>query len=141
MNMNIKKVQTPQLKIVDDAVPFSFIKGRLKSFTYAWNGIVQFFKTEKNAQVHFVAVVVVIAVSILLKISNTETIAIVVSIAFVWITEMINTAIEKTMDFISTTKNDSIKLIKDVAAGAVLIAAIAAFVIGCIIFIPKLLLL
>ena len=139
--MNIKKVQSPHLKLIDDAVPFSFIKARLKSFTYAWKGILQFFKTEKNAQVHLLAAVVVIAVSILLKISNTEAIAIVLAVAFVWVAEMINTTLEKTMDFISIEKNESIKMIKDLAAGAVLIASTAAVIIGSIIFIPKLLLL
>jgi diacylglycerol kinase len=51
---------------------------------------------------------------------------------------MVNTALEKTIDFISVEKHPQIKLIKDVAAGAVLIAAIAAVIVGCFIFIPKL---
>jgi len=55
------------------------------------------------------------------------------------VAEMINTAIEKTIDFISVEKHPQIKLIKDIAAGAVLIASLAAVVVGLFIFIPKLL--
>ena len=61
--------------------------------------------------------------------------------AFVWITEMINTAIEKAMDFITLEKHSQIKLIKDLAAGAVLVASITALITGSIIFVPKLILL
>ena len=66
-------------------------------------------------------------------------ICIVFCIAFVWVTEMINTAIEKAMDFISTERHEQIRNIKDMAAGAVLIASITAVIVGSIIFIPKIL--
>ena len=112
-------------------------KARFKSFVFAWRGIIDFFKTEHNAQIHLVITLVVIIVSIFLRVNKSETIAIVFSISMVWITEMVNTAIEKTMDFISLQKHPQIKIIKDLSAGAVLIAAIAAVIVGCVIFIPK----
>lgn len=112
-------------------------KARLKSFVFAWRGIIDFFRKEHNAQIHLAITIVVIIVSIFFRVNKSETIAIVISIAMVWITEMINTSIEKTMDFISLQKHPQIKVIKDLSAGAVLIAAIAAVIIGCIIFIPK----
>ena len=113
-------------------------KARLKSFVYAWEGVVFFLKSEHNAQIHLAATVVVLVLSVTLGVSKWEAIAVVFSIAFVWVAEMINTAIEKTADFISPEKHSQIKRIKDVAAGAVLVASIAAALVGCIVFIPKL---
>jgi diacylglycerol kinase (ATP) len=116
--------------------PFS-TRARLKSFVYAWNGIIHFFRKEHNAQLHLVSTIVVIALSFYLKVSSAEAIFLAFAIGFVWVTEMINTAIEKAMDFISLEKHHQIKLVKDLAAGAVLIASITALVTGAIIFIPK----
>ena len=75
----------------------------------------------------------------LLKISISEAIALIIVMALVWMAELFNTALEKIMDFISTEHHPQIKLIKDLAAAAVLIAAVAAFLVGCFVFIPKLL--
>jgi len=112
-------------------------KARLKSFVFAWQGIIDFFTTEHNAQIHLAVTILVIVLSIFFRVNKTETIAIIFSIALVWITEMVNTTIEKTMDFISLQRHPQIKIIKDLSAGAVLIAAIAAVIVGCIIFVPK----
>lgn len=123
-----------------NASPFSW-KARLKSFVYAWEGIVSFFRWEHNAQIHLAVTFLVLVLSVTLGLNKWEAIAVVFSIAIVWIAEMFNTAIEKTMDFISVEKHPQIKLIKDIAAGAVLVAAIAAVIVGCFIFIPKLIVL
>jgi diacylglycerol kinase (ATP) len=125
-------------KLFDSNAPSFSWKARLKSFVYAWEGIVSFFRKEHNAQIHLAATVLVLVLSVTLGINKWEAIAVVFSIAFVWITEMINTAIEKTIDFISIEKHPQIKLVKDIAAGAVLIASIAAVIVGCFVFIPKL---
>jgi diacylglycerol kinase (ATP) len=66
-----------------------------------------------------------------------EIIALVFAVGFVWVAEMFNTCIEHIMDFISTEKKPAIKFIKDLSAGAVLVAAITALITGSIIFIPK----
>ena len=66
-----------------------------------------------------------------------EWIAIVFAISLVWITEMFNTAIEKSMDHLSPTEHPEVKLIKDVASAAVLTASVAACIIALIIYIPK----
>lgn len=116
-------------------------RARLKSFVYAWEGVVWFFKTEHNASVHLSATIMVLVLSVSFGVSKTEAIAVVFSIGFVWVAEMINTVIEKAMDLISIERHPQIKIIKDVAAGAVLVAAIAAFLVGCLIFIPKFLML
>lgn len=117
----------------------SFIKGRLRSFGFAWAGIRKFFATEKNAQVHLAAAVAVISLSVLLRVNRMEVIALVFAIAIVWITEMLNTAVERAMDFVSLEQSPYIKVIKDIAAGAVLVSSVAALVVGAIIFIPKIL--
>lgn len=119
-----------------NASSFSW-KARLKSFVYAWEGIVSFFRWEHNAQIHLGVTFLVLVLSVTLGINKWEAIAVVFSIAIVWIAEMFNTAIEKTIDFVSVEKHPQIKLIKDIAAGAVLVAAIAAVIVGCFIFIPK----
>jgi len=130
--------KTTTEKLFDsNASSFSW-KARLKSFIYAWDGIVCFFKREPNAQIHLTATVLVLVLSVTLGVNKWEAIAVVFSIVFVWIAEMLNTSIEKTMDFISSEKHPQIKQVKDIAAGAVLVAAIAAVIVGCLIFIPKL---
>ena len=111
----------------------------IKSFSYAALGILQFFKKEQNAKIHLVAAVVVSILSVWLRISTMELLVVIFSIALVWITEMINTALEQTMDMISPEWHPKVKMIKDLAAGAVLVAALAALLAGCLIFIPKLL--
>ena len=113
------------------------LHSRLKSFTYAFQGIIHFLRTEHNAWIHMSATIAVIIMAILVKVTRGEAIALVVAVAFVWITEMLNTSIEKAMDVVSQEYHPKIKIIKDLSAGAVLVAAIAAFLIGLIIFIPK----
>lgn len=125
-------------KLFDSKAPSFSWKARLKSFVYAWEGIVSFFRWEHNAQIHLAITFLVLVLSVTLGVNKWEAIAVVFSIAFLWVTEMINTAIEKTMDFISMERHPQIKLIKDIAAGAVLIAALAAVIVGSFIFIPKL---
>jgi diacylglycerol kinase (ATP) len=125
-------------KLFDSNAPSFSWKARLKSFVYAWEGIVRFFRWEHNAQIHLGVTVLVLVLSVTLGVNKWEAIAVVFYIGFVWVAEMMNTAIEKTIDFISVEKHPQIKLIKDVAAGAVLVASTAAVIVGCFIFIPKL---
>ena len=128
-------------KLFDSKAPSFSWKARLKSFVYAWEGIVSFFRWEQNAQIHLVITFLVLVLSVTLGVSKWEAIAVVFSIAFVWVAEMINTAIEKTIDFVSMERHPQIKLVKDIAAGAVLIASLAAVAVGLFIFIPKLIVL
>jgi diacylglycerol kinase (ATP) len=114
-------------------------RARLKSFVYAWEGIVWFFKKEHNASVHLSATVMVLVLSVSFGVDKTEAIAVVFSIVFVLVTEMINTAVEKIMDLVSPTYHPLVKMVKDVSAGAVLVAAVAAVLVGSIIFLPKIL--
>ena len=117
---------------------FSF-RARGRSFNYAFDGIKTFFKEEHNARIHLAATVIVVILSIVLPATIIEIIALALSIGFVWVAEIFNTTIEKAMDFVSTESDSRIKVIKDLSAAAVLVAAAAALVTGCLIFIPKIL--
>jgi diacylglycerol kinase (ATP) len=113
------------------------LKKRADSFYYAMDGIVWFFKTEHNAWLHLAATAGVVALVIVYGVSTLEAVLLIFSIGFVWASEVFNTCIEKILDFISTEKHPQIRLIKDMSAGAVLIAAVTALIIGLIVFIPK----
>jgi diacylglycerol kinase len=110
---------------------------RFKSFTYAWSGIKSVLKNEHNTWIHLFLTITAMALGIALKLVTAEWAALIIVIAMVWMAELFNTCIEKIMDFSTTDYNPQIKLIKDMAAGAVLIASIAALIVGAIIFIPK----
>ena len=116
--------------------PFS-IQARLKSFVYAFEGVMFFIRFEAQATMHLIAIVAVLGAGYWFKISSMEWIAVVFAIGIVISTEMLNTAIEKLTDMVSPQINEQAKLVKDLAAGAVLIAALTAFIIGLIIFLPK----
>lgn len=113
-------------------------KERGNSFTYAWDGIKAVLRTEHNTWIHLALTVVALALGFILHISAAEFTGLIIVMTMVWTAEIFNTAIEKTMDFISKEKHPQIKLVKDLAAAAVLITALSAIVVGAIIFIPKL---
>ena len=113
------------------------VRSRLRSFYYAGAGIKHFFRQEHNARIHLAAAIVVGILGWQLKVSHTEAVALVVVIGLVWVTEMLNTCLEKAMDMITREHHPEIKVIKDLAAGAVLIASITALIVGSFIFIPK----
>lgn len=115
---------------------FSFSK-RIKSFAFALNGLKVLFQEEHNARVHLFATIIVTSTGIFFNLSSLEWVALIFAIGFVITVEIINTTVENISDFISPEKNNSIKKIKDLAAGAVLISALTALTIGLVIFIPK----
>jgi diacylglycerol kinase (ATP) len=114
------------------------IRARIKSFRYAFDGIAAFFRREHNAWLHFIATIAVFTLSAVVGVDKTELLALVFAIGFVWVAEMFNTCIEWKMDFVSEQRHSEIKFIKDLASGAVLMAALTAVAVGAIVFIPKL---
>lgn len=116
---------------------FTFRK-RLRSFRYAFNGICLLITKEHNAWIHCFAAVCVVIAGFLLEISKMEWIACVIVIGAVLAAEAVNSAVEALADFVSPEYSDAIKRTKDLAAGAVLLMAMAAAVVGGIIFFPKL---
>jgi diacylglycerol kinase (ATP) len=115
------------------------ISRQVKGFRYAFAGIEKFILNERNAIIHLAATIIVAMAALIFRVSLSEAIALTVAVGLVWITEMFNTCIEKAMDFISMEEHPEIRFIKDMAAGAVLIASATALIIGLIIFIPKIL--
>ncbi len=114
---------------------FSFIK-RAKSFTHAWRGIGVFIKSTHNAWIHLFILGCVIILGAYLHITITEWIALVFACGIVLITEAVNTAIEIDIDLTSPEYHPYAKDTKDVAAGAVLLSAITASIVGILVFGP-----
>jgi diacylglycerol kinase len=110
----------------------------IKSFGYAFKGIYDLLRLEPNSRIHLLATVCALIAGILLRISRSEWCIILIVIALVWAAEAFNTAIEKLTDHLFPEYNETARFAKDVAAGAVLVCAMAALVCGLIIFIPKL---
>lgn len=119
-----------------DNKPFS-VKDRLRSFRYAFKGVITLLANEHNARIHAVATLCVIIAGFIFDICAMEWVAVVISIGMVFAAEAFNTAVEYMADFISPGHNEYIGKAKDVAAGAVLILSVCAVVIALIIFIPK----
>jgi diacylglycerol kinase (ATP) len=117
---------------------FSF-RSRIKSFYYAIAGIRQFIRREHNARVHLVLTVGVVIAARILSVSRTEVAGLAIVVGLVWVTEMLNTCLERMADLIMPEEHPEIKFIKDLAAGAVLVAALTAVIVGLFIFIPKIL--
>ena len=105
-----------------------------ESFNYAIEGIIHVLRTQRNMRIHFGAAVGVLVAALVLNVSRLELIALLLSIAFVLIAEMFNTAIEAAVDVASTSFDPMAKLAKDIGAGAVLIAALNAIAVGYLVF-------
>lgn len=116
----------------------NFAQRLLTSFGNAFRGIGVALRSEPNARVHAVATLAVIAAGAWFRCSAGEWAVLAIATGAVWTAELLNTAIEKSMDLLHPTYHPLVKNIKDIAAGAVLIAAIAAVVAAGLIFIPKL---
>lgn len=106
-------------------------------FSFAWNGLKEVIKTERNFRIHCVITLFVIAFSFFVGLSLMEWGVLVLAITFVLTMEMLNSAIERVMDFLSPEHHPLVGKIKDITAGAVFVAALASVIIGCILFIPK----
>lgn len=111
---------------------------RLRSFKYAFHGIWLLVRYEHNAWIHCFAAVCVVVAGAVLGLSAAEWIVITFAVGLVLAAEAINSSIEALADLVSPGYNEAIKRTKDLAAGAVLILAIAAAVVGLIVFVPKL---
>jgi diacylglycerol kinase (ATP) len=109
----------------------------LESFNFAIEGVIHVLRTQRNMRIHFAAAVAVIVISVAVGVSKMELIVLLLSIAFVLIAEMINTAIEGTIDAATTSFDPMAKLAKDIAAGAVLIASVNAVAVGYLVFAGK----
>jgi diacylglycerol kinase (ATP) len=107
------------------------------SFNYAFEGLIHVLRTQRNMRIHFAVAVAVLVFALFVGVSKIELIALLISIAFVLVAEMINTAIEGAIDVATTSFDPMAKLAKDIAAGAVLLATINAVAVGYLVFSGK----
>lgn len=113
------------------------IKRLRKSFGYAFKGIDDVIEHEPNMKIHVVVAILVVIMAFILKVSIIEWIILVLLIGAVLAAETINTTIENLVDMYTKEYDEKAKIVKDTAAGTVLILAITSAIIGLIIFIPK----
>ncbi|MGM8364615.1 diacylglycerol kinase [Virgibacillus sp. W0181] len=115
------------------------MNGKKKSigFSFAWNGLKEVFKTERNFKIQTFFLFIVILASIILRLTLIEWAILLLASGAVLVTEIINSAIERMMDYIKPDIHPLVKIIKDIAASAVLVAALVAVCIGLLIFGPK----
>jgi diacylglycerol kinase (ATP) len=107
------------------------------SFNYAFEGIIHVLRTQRNMRIHFAIAFIVLVVALIVNVGKLELIALLISITFVLIAEMLNSAVEGAIDIATTSFDPMAKLAKDVAAGAVLIASTNALAVGYLVFAGK----
>jgi diacylglycerol kinase (ATP) len=109
----------------------------LESFNFAFEGVIHVLRTQRNMRIHFAIAAAVLIVAVAVGVGRIELIALLISISFVLIAEMINSALEAGIDVATTSFDPLAKLAKDIAAGAVLIATVNAVAVGYLIFSDK----
>lgn len=115
------------------------IRPLIKSFRFAVSGLIDILKTQRNARIIFILGAIAIILGIHFKISTVEFMIIILTIGMVFMAEIFNTMVEETHNLFSEDFDPKIKMIKDMAAGAVLVSAIISLVVGYFIFIKRLL--
>jgi diacylglycerol kinase (ATP) len=106
----------------------------LQSLNWAFEGVLHVLRSERNMRIHFALATIVLILAFSYGVTKLELMALLVAISFVLIAEMVNTAIEATIDLATTSFDPLAKIAKDIAAGAVLIASVNAVVIGYLVF-------
>jgi diacylglycerol kinase len=113
----------------------------LQSFRYAFAGLWQALHTQRNARIHLLATVAVTAMGLWLRLDAVRWAVLVLTISLVFFAEMVNTVVEAIVDLVTPEYHPLAKVAKDVSAGAVLVTAMAAVVVGLLILGPPLLIL
>jgi undecaprenol kinase/diacylglycerol kinase (ATP) len=109
----------------------------IRSLGHAWHGVQYCYKTQQNFRIDLLVLMIVIIVGLILKINTCEWLFIIACSALVLALELVNTSIEYLCDIITKEINPAIKVIKDVSAASVLVAAALSAVTGTFIFLPK----
>ena len=110
-----------------------------KALGFAFEGFAYTIKTQRNMRIHLVIAVCALIASALLRLTPIEWAVIIVCIGLVLMTEMLNTAIEATIDLVSPEFHPLAKVVKDIGAGMVLVFALLSVIAGCIVFVSALL--
>lgn len=114
------------------------VKELIDSFNYAISGILAALKLEKSLRIHYIAAITVMIASTLFNLSRIEFMILLFAVVLVVVLEMVNTAIEKTIDMITKEYHPLARVIKDISAGAVLIATFNAVIVGYLLFYDRL---
>ncbi|MBI1210201.1 MAG: diacylglycerol kinase family protein [Alphaproteobacteria bacterium] len=125
------------MKEAPEKEPVFSIAARVRSIRHALAGLGLMLRTQHNAWIHLGATIVVVAMGLFLGLTTEAWLALILAIVIVWIAEALNTAFELLCDVASPDFHPLVKAAKDVAAGAVLLSAIAAAVVGTIVFLPR----
>lgn len=113
------------------------VRAFLRSFVYAFAGIGHLFRSQRNARVHAFITTIALSLGVGFGVSRLEWIALVLTIMVVLVAEAVNTAVEAVVDLASPLQHPLARIAKDTAAGAVLLAAIGAVVVGCLVFLER----
>jgi len=120
---------------MNDSTKFSFT-GRLRSITHAISGLILMLRSQQNAWVHLIATLSAIGFGLLFGIAKSDWALLLLVIIIVWVAEALNTAFEFLCDVTNPEFHPVVKQAKDISAGAVLISAIGAVLVGLIVFVP-----
>ncbi len=112
------------------------VRKRISSFQYAFQGLSELFRSQPNARIHLLATCIVVALGCWFRISRMEWVALTICITLVLVLEAVNTALEYLTDLVSPEFHPLAGKVKDVAAAAVLLAAIGAATVGLLVFVP-----
>jgi diacylglycerol kinase len=114
----------------------AWLEGRKRSFAFAFQGL-RFLMRERNAQIHFAATFVVVCLGAICQVSRLDWLCLIIAIMGVWVAEAFNTALEALANATVPEMHPLVKVAKDVAAGAVLLAALGAVCIAGLVFVPR----
>lgn len=117
----------------------SFLSNRINAFKVAFSGLFEGMKKETHLRMHFAAGLMVVFMALHFSVSKTEWFVLILCIGLVIALELVNSALEHMCDLLMPEQHPGIKHIKDLAAAAVLVAAISAAIVGLMVFIPYLL--
>ncbi len=114
------------------------VGGRLRSFRHAANGMKFVLRSQHNAWLHAVVTALALVLGAVVRLTLDEWCTLVLAIAIVWVSEAFNTGLEVLADAAVPERHPTVKIAKDVAAGAVLMSSLGALVVGTILFVPPL---
>lgn len=115
-----------------------FILGRRPAFEHAFHGLIHVLLTQHNARIHLAMTFLVVISGFLLKLNGFEWTVVIIAIGLVWVTEIINTALEALVDLVTQQYHPLAKIAKDTSAAAVLFASLIAVLLGIVVFTPHL---
>lgn len=122
-----------------DSVRSGFFAARLASIGFAWRGLVAIARTETHFQIDLLAVAIVVAFGVFFQIERTEWLAVSLAIGLVLSCEALNTVVERLVDLVHPARHPDAGRVKDMAAGAVLVAALCSLVVAAFVFGPRIL--